>query len=99
MKDKKNLIIIIICFFLVIGFYLFFSYSPDNDFVELIKNMAIKNHNDPNLFTEKYKAAVSDEEKLRVVLTNKFYECIYNNSAHIKSKGDVNLYCGHYIKF
>jgi hypothetical protein len=61
--------------------------------------MAIKNHNNPNLFLEKYQNAVSEDEKLRIVLTNNFYECVYNNDSLIKTKTDVNFYCGHYIKF
>jgi len=101
MKFSKLIItflIIIILIFII--FYLFsFAYNPDNDFVELIKNMAEKNHNNPQLFIEKYKNTTTEEEKLKIILTNNFYECIYNNSFQIKTKSDVNIYCGHFIKF
>jgi len=98
MQKKIIFISIILIITLLISFY-FFSYNNDNDFVELIKAMAIKNHNNPHLFLEKYQNAISEDEKLRIVLTNNFYECVYNNDSIIKTKIDVNLYCGHYIKF
>lgn len=97
MQRKIIFISLILIIALLISF--FFFYNNDTDFVELIKAMAIKNHNNPHLFLEKYQNAVSEDEKLRIVLTNNFYECIYSNSSHIKTKTDVNLYCGHYIKF
>lgn len=93
-----GLIILFIFIILKLNFD-FFSYNSDNDFVELIKAMAIKNHNNPNLFLEKYKSATTEEERLKVILANNFYECVYNNSLNIKTKTDINLYCGHFIRF
>jgi len=97
--QKKTIIIgIILIITLLVSFY-FFSYNNDSDFVELIKAMAIKNHKNPHLFIEKYQNAITEDEKLKIVLTNNFYECIYKNDSLIKTKTDVNFYCGHYIKF
>jgi hypothetical protein len=93
------LFLIIIFLGLIILNFDFFSYDTDTDFVQLIKTMAIKNHDNPNLFLEKYQNASSDEEKLKIILTNNFYECVYNNSLNIKTRTDINLYCGHFIKF
>ena len=99
---KQNLYILFFIFVLLIfSIYLFnFAYDPaDQDFVILIKEMAVKNQNNPNLFLEVYNNATTEEEKVKAVLTNKFYQCVSNYSDQIKTKTDVNLYCGNYIKF
>lgn len=103
MQNKKYLkflliTLIIFGFFFLIYFY-FYSTNSDIEFVNLIKDMAIKNHNNPNLFIEKYNNAITEEEKLKIVLTNNFYNCVYSNSNNIATKLDINLYCGHFIKF
>ena len=101
MKKQNLYIIFFILILLVFCIYTFnFTHDTvDQDFVELIKAMAVKNHNNPNLFLEVYNNATTEEDKLKAVLTNKFYECIHNHSDQIKTKIDVNLYCGNYIKF
>ncbi len=99
---KQNLyilIFILILFFISLYIFNFINYTADQDFIILIKKMAIKNHNNPNLFLEIYNNAKTNDDKVKAVLTNKFYECIYNYSDQIQSKTDVNLYCGNYIKF
>ena len=93
------LIFIIILMFFCIYIYNSINYTADQDFVILIKNMAEKNHNDPKLFLDIYNNAITDEEKTKAVLTNKFYECVHTYSDKIQSKTDVNLYCGNYIRF
>lgn len=99
-KNKKLIISIVLIFLILLFIYLSYSqYNTDFEFVKLIKEMAIKNHNNPSLFIEKYNGALTEEEKLKIVLTNNFYECIYNNDVNIKTKLDVNLYCGHFVKF
>ncbi len=101
LQKNKRFIVSLILTFLVLSFiyYGFIHYNADLEFVKLIKEMAIKNHNNPSLFLEKYSEAVTEEEKLKTILTNNFYECIYMNDTNIKTKLDVNLYCGHFIKF
>lgn len=99
---KQNLYILIISFILLFFCIYFFNsinYTEDQDFVRLIKEMSIKNHNDPNLFLEIYNNATTEEEKVKAVLTNNFYECVHNYSDQIKTKTDVNFYCGNFIKF
>lgn len=107
-KDKIKLTLALLmvitlvsfCFIYYIEIYniLFFS-SEDIKFVTLIKDMAQKNHDNPSLFLEKYNNANTDEEKMKIVLTNNFYECVSKHETLIKTKIDVNLYCGHYIRF
>src|SRR5690554_5674944 len=100
LKYKNIILLFIILVSLILIIYYFYNFiNTDEEFVNLIKNMAIKNHKNPTLFIEKYNNAVSEEEKLKIILTNKFYECIHNNNKLIKTKLDVNLYCGHIIKF
>lgn len=95
-----NSLILLLFIYLFDKISLFFiSLNYDLNFVELIKNMSIKNHNDPSLFVTKYEKAITEEEKIKTILTNNFYECIYNNINNINTKTDVNIYCGHYIKF
>lgn len=93
-------LILLLFIYLFDKFSLFLvSLNSDLNFVELIKNMSIKNHNDPSLFVKNYKEAITEEQKIKIILTNNFYECIYNNINNIKTKSDINIYCGHYIKF
>jgi hypothetical protein len=103
MQNKKKIILLVITLivfsFIGLYFYYFYFNNSDIEFVNLIKDMAIKNHNNPNLYTEKYNSAITDEEKLKIVLTNNFYNCVYSNNTNITTKLDINLYCGHFIKF
>lgn len=100
---KKQYLYILIFILILFAFCIYIINSintpVDHDFVLLIKEMSIKNHNDPNLFLEIYNNATTHDEQVKAVLTNKFYECIYNHSDQIQTKTDVNLYCGNYIRF
>jgi len=100
-KNKLIILLITLIIFIFIGIYSYYFYfnNSDIEFVNLIKDMAIKNQNNPNLFIEKYNNAITDEEKLKIVLTNNFYNCVYSNNNLINTKTDINLYCGHFIKF
>jgi len=75
-----------------------YCYTED-EFVPLIKKMAIKNHNDPSLFKKALEHAVTPNERLKAILTDKYYECIYANQNIIYTKADANKICGHFIKF
>lgn len=97
---NKNLVLIILV--LSCSIFCFFNLADclsDFEFVTLIKNMAIKNHNDPDLFKKVYDEATTDELKKQKYLTNLFYECIYQNQDYIKTKTDINRLCGHFITF
>lgn len=83
---------------------IYFSYNlvfclDDLEFVTLIKNMAIKNHNDPTIFEKVYQEATTIEAKQQKYITNQFYECIFHNKEKINTKQDINTLCGHFIKF
>lgn len=101
MKNQNIYILIFIIILLIFGFYLYnpINYTVDQDFVLIIKNMAIKNHDNPNLFLDMYNQATTNDEKVKAVLTNRFYECVYNNIDKIQTKTDVNLFCGNFIRF
>lgn len=92
-----------IIFFAFLTFTFFFfnlaECLTDTDFVILIKNMAIKNHNDPTLFQKVYNEAQTEELKYQKYLTNQFYECVYHNKDKILTKEDINHLCGNFIKF
>jgi|SRR5690554_380987 len=111
-KIQKNLLnnLIFIKIFLVLLFIVSIIYinydfisaylaKDTTEFIGLLKEMAIKNKNNPSLFLNKYNAANTDEERLKLILTNKFYACVLENNEFIKTKTDLNFYCGHYIKF
>ena len=71
----------------------------DDEFVALIKKMAIKNHNDPSLYKKALAHATTPNERLKAILTDKYYECVYANQNNIYTKTDANKLCGHFIKF
>jgi len=91
--------------FLILLFLIFFENSniilslSDNEFVSLIKNMAIKNHTDPTIFQKIFSEASTDDLKMQAFIKNQFYECVFNHKDQIKTKNDLNLFCGHFIKF
>lgn len=99
----RNYLFIFI-YVLAIIFFIFFFQNfihnlSDVDFVSLIKNMAIKNHNDPTIFEKIYHEAQTEELKMQKIITNQFYECIFEHQEQIKTKNDVNTFCGHFINF
>jgi len=99
MKIKKNLVLMILFLSCSIFFFNLTDCLSDSEFVTLIKNMAIKNHSDPDLFKKVYNEATSAELKKQKYLTKLFYECIYQNQDYIKTKSDINRLCGQFITF
>src|SRR3546814_13534058 len=84
-KNKLIILLITLIILVFIGIYSYYFYfnNSDIEFVNLIKDMAIKNQNNPNLFIEKYNNAITDEEKLKIVLTNNFYICVRSEERRV----------------
>ena len=61
--------------------------------------MAIKNHNNPALYKKALTEAITEDARIKVMLTDKFYECVYKNQNYIQSKSDLNIICGYLIYF
>lgn len=97
-QQKIYLYLLVLSCFIFVMFNLTDCLS-DSEFVTLIKDMAIKNHNDPSLFKKVYTEAATIELKQQKYLTNQFYECVYHYQHRIQTKADINNLCGQFLTF
>ena len=97
----KKFFTYVFCFYLIFNLFdlITFCDLSDQDFIELIKKMSVKNHQDPALYKNAYAEALTEDARIKVMLTDKFYECVYKNQNYIQTKSDLNLICGYLIYF